>query len=178
MAVGSRPWWGWPGTEHSVTQFRKGWHSLDCGLGSPGVGEGGGGLGEATGKDRAGRLQVGGSQRALTSEFAGRESALRSQSSRVRGNTRWHGSPFFFFFLSLNLMFYLLVHVQHSCSSTQSWGSVLPSIVEMKDKNTWGCPLLFSNRNLESFCALGTCLIIIHDPGMRPGRKSNRGALE
>ena len=27
-------------------------------------------------------------------------------------------------------MFYQLLHVQHSCSSTQSWGSVLSSIVE------------------------------------------------
>ena len=47
---------------------------------------------------------------------------------------------FFFFFFFLNCMFYQLLRVQHSCSSTQSWGSVLPSI-------------LFSNRNLGSFCA-------------------------
>ena len=93
-----------------------------------------------------------------------------------------------FFF---NCMFYQLLCVQHSCSSTQSWGSVLPSIVEMRNQNSRGCPLLFSNRNLGSFCAQGTemlythslwevvdhsrskmhetCLIIIHETGMRPG---------
>ena len=60
-------------------------------------------------------------------------------------------SIFYFF---LNFMFYQLLRVQlHSCSSTQSWGSVLPSIVETRDQNSWGCPLLFSNRNLGSFCA-------------------------
>ena len=92
-------------------------------------------------------------------------------------------------------------HVQlHSGSSTQSGGSVLPSIVEKRDQNSRGCPLLFSNRNLGSFCALGTkilythslwevvdhsrskmletCLIIIHDPGMRPGQESNQGPLD
>ena len=58
-----------------------------------------------------------------------------------------------FFFFFFNCMFYQLLRVQHSCSSTQSWGSVLPSIVEMRDQNSWGCPLLFSNRNLGSFCA-------------------------
>ena len=52
-----------------------------------------------------------------------------------------------------NSMFYQLLSVQHSCSSTQSWGSVLPSIVETRDQNSRGCPLLFSNRNLGSFCA-------------------------
>ena len=52
-----------------------------------------------------------------------------------------------------NSMFYQLLRVQHSCSSTQSWGSVLPSIVETRDQNSRGCPLLFSNRNLGSFCA-------------------------
>ena len=96
----------------------------------------------------------------------------------------------------LYCMFYQLLRVQHSCSSTQSWGSVLPSIVEMRDQNSRGCPLLFSNRNLGSFCVQGTeilythslwevvdhsrskmhftCLIIIHDPsrdqaGIEPG---------
>ena len=53
----------------------------------------------------------------------------------------------------LNCMFYQLLHDQHSCSSTQSWGSVLPSIDEMRDESSRGCPLLFSNRSLESFCA-------------------------
>ena len=52
-----------------------------------------------------------------------------------------------------NCMFYQLLRVQHSCSSTQSWGSVLPSIVETRDQNSRGCPRFFSNRNLGSFCA-------------------------
>ena len=56
-------------------------------------------------------------------------------------------------YIFFNCMFYQLLRVQHSCSSTQSWGSVLPSIVETRDQNSRGCPLLFSNRNLGSFCA-------------------------
>ena len=71
------------------------------------------------------------------------------------------------------------------------------SIVETRDQSSRGCPLLFSNRNLGSFCAQETeilythslwevvdhsrskmhetCLIIIHDPqyetghGIEPG---------
>ena len=103
----------------------------------------------------------------------------------------------FFFF---NCMFYQVLGVPHSSSSTPTWGSVLPSIVETRDQNSRGCPLLFSNRNLGSFCAQGTeilythslwevvdhsrskmhetCLIIIHDPSMRPGPESNRGPLD
>ena len=96
------------------------------------------------------------------------------------------------FFIFFNCMFYQLLHVQHSCSSTQSCGSVLLSILETRDQNSQGCPLLFSNRNLEYFCAQGTdilythslwdysrskmhetCLVIIHDPCMRPGPESN-----
>ena len=97
-------------------------------------------------------------------------------------------------------MFYQVLCVLHSSSSTLTWGSVLPSIVETRDQNSRGCPLLFSNRNLGSFCAYGTeilythslwevvdhsrskmhetCLIIIHDPGMRPGPESNQGPLD
>ena len=59
--------------------------------------------------------------------------------------------PFFFFFF--NCMFYQELGVPHSSSSTPTWGSVLPSIVETRDQNSRGCPLLFSNRNLGSFCA-------------------------
>ena len=55
----------------------------------------------------------------------------------------------------LNCMFYQLLCVQHSCSLTQSWGSILPSIVEMRDQNSRGCLLLFSNRNLGSFLCIG-----------------------
>ena len=51
----------------------------------------------------------------------------------------------FFFF---NCVFYHSLRVQHSCSSTQSWGSVLPSFVETREQNSRGCLLLFSNRNL------------------------------
>ena len=59
----------------------------------------------------------------------------------------------FFLCFFLNCMFYQLLRVQHSCSSTPTWGSVLPSFVETRDQNSRGCPLLFSNRNLGSFCA-------------------------
>ena len=45
-----------------------------------------------------------------------------------------------FFVCFFNCMFYQLLRVQHSCSSTQSWGSVLPSIVETRDQNSRGCP--------------------------------------
>ena len=47
------------------------------------------------------------------------------------------------------------IRVQHSCSSAQSWGSVLPSIAETRDQNSWGCPLLFSKRTLGSFLCIG-----------------------
>ena len=96
-------------------------------------------------------------------------------------------------------MFYQLLCIQHRGSSTQSWGSVLASIVEARDKNSQGRPLLFANRNLGSFCAYRpeilythslwevvdhsrskmheSCLIMIHDPltqyetgpGIEPG---------
>ena len=99
-----------------------------------------------------------------------------------------------------NCMFYQLVCVLQSCPSTQTWGSVLPSIVETRDQNSQGCPLLFLNRILGSFCVHGaeilythslwevvdqsrrkmhyTCIIIIHDSGMRPGPELNRGHLD
>ena len=57
-------------------------------------------------------------------------------------------SIFFFF----NCMFYQVLGVPHGRSSTPTWGSVLPSI-ETRDQDSRGCPLLFSNRNLGSFCA-------------------------
>ena len=50
--------------------------------------------------------------------------------------------PFLFIFY-FTCMFYQLLRVQHSCSSTQSWGSVLPSIVKTRDQNSRGFPLLF-----------------------------------
>ena len=53
-------------------------------------------------------------------------------------------------------MFYQLLCVPHSSSSTQFWGSVLPSIFEIRDQNSRGCPLsLFSNRNLGFFVHRG-----------------------
>ena len=75
-----------------------------------------------------------------------------SDTCTLVNNSNWDaefGDNFFFF----NCMFYQVLRVQHSCSSTQSWGSVLPSIVETRDQISRGCPLLFSNRNLGSFCA-------------------------
>ena len=60
---------------------------------------------------------------------------------------------FFIFFLFFICIFYQVLGVPHSSSSTPTWGSVLPSIVETRDQNSRGCPLLFSNRNLGSFCA-------------------------
>ena len=58
-------------------------------------------------------------------------------------------------FLFFNCMFYQLLRVQYSCPSTQSLGSVLPSIVETRDQNSRGCPLLFLNNNLGSFLCIG-----------------------
>ena len=52
-------------------------------------------------------------------------------------------------------MFYQLLRVQHSCSSTQSWGSVLPSIVETRDQNSSffliGIWDLFVHRGQKSY---------------------------
>ena len=59
-------------------------------------------------------------------------------------------------------MFYQLLHVQHSCSSTQSCGSVVSSIVETRDHNSQGWPLFFSSRNLGSFCAWGPEILYTH----------------
>ena len=56
-------------------------------------------------------------------------------------------------FLFFICMFYQVLGVPHSSSSTPTWGSVLPSIVETRGQNSRGFPLLFSNRNLGSFCA-------------------------
>ena len=41
-----------------------------------------------------------------------------------------------FFIFFLNCMFYQLLRVQQSLSSTQSWSSVLPSIVEIFTSST------------------------------------------
>ena len=68
------------------------------------------------------------------------------------GGVLWtHVFPTGTFFF--NCMFFQLLRVQHSCSSTQSWDSVLPPIVETRDQNSRGCPLLFSKRILGSICA-------------------------
>ena len=61
-------------------------------------------------------------------------------------------SLFFIFYFFFG-MFYQVLGVPHSSSSTPTWGSVLPSIAETRDQNSRGCPLLFSKRNLGSFCA-------------------------
>ena len=65
------------------------------------------------------------------------------------------GTHMFFVVVVFYCMFYQLLRVQHSRSSTQSWGSVLPSIVETRGQDSRGCPLLFSNRNLGSFMCIG-----------------------
>ena len=62
-------------------------------------------------------------------------------------------SMFILFLFFLFCIFYQFLCVLHSRSSTQSWGSVLPPIVETRDQNSRGCPLPFLNRNLGSFCA-------------------------
>ena len=119
----------------------------------------------------------------------------------IRTSNNTSNSSRFFISSGICLLYVLPVtcftSLQHSCSSTQSWGSVLPSIVETRDQNSRGCPILFSHRNLGSFCVQGTeilythslwevadhsgskmhytCLNIIHDPAMRPGVESNRG---
>ena len=49
----------------------------------------------------------------------------------------------FFFLFFLFGIFYQLLRVQHSCSSTQSWGSVLPSIVETRQEFPGLPPSLF-----------------------------------
>ena len=59
---------------------------------------------------------------------------------------------FFFFF---NCMFYQLLRVQHNCSSTQSLGSVLPSIVETRDQNSRGCPFSFRIYIAGIFLSIG-----------------------
>ena len=48
---------------------------------------------------------------------------------------------------TVKLYVLLVLRVQHSSTSTQSWGSVLPSIVEKRD---WGYPL-FMRRGQKSF---------------------------
>ena len=52
------------------------------------------------------------------------------------------GETIFFFFF-FDCMFYQLRRVQHSCSSTQSWGSVLPSIVEQETRIPGVAPFSF-----------------------------------
>ena len=71
----------------------------------------------------------------------------RTGSGSSLSNTNRGRSLRFFFLIC---MFYQLLRVQHSCSSIQSWGSVLPSIVETRDQN---CPLLLSKWNLAYLCA-------------------------
>ena len=96
-------------------------------------------------------------------------------------------NTFFLFFLMVCFTSYFVFCIA-VLPHSPGMGSVLQSVVETRDQNSRGCPLLFSNRNLGSFCAQGTeilythklwevvdhsrskmhetCLIIIHDPGM------------
>ena len=63
-------------------------------------------------------------------------------------NEMWYKYTTILFFFTC--LFYQLLGVQHSCSSTQSWGSVLPSIVQTGDQHSW-VALLFLKRNLGIF---------------------------
>ena len=56
------------------------------------------------------------------------------------------------------MFFYQLLHVQHGCSSTQSWGSVLPSIVRRETRIPGVTPFSFR--------------IGIWDPFVHRGQKS------
>ena len=47
------------------------------------------------------------------------------------------------------LLYVLPVTLRYRCSSTQSWGSVLLSIVETRDKNLRGNPLFLSYKRLR-----------------------------
>ena len=60
-------------------------------------------------------------------------------------------------------MFYQFLCVQHSRSSTQSWGSVLPSIVETRDQNFQGRLILKGYKELMGAGGI-RCLeaVIIH----------------
>ena len=61
------------------------------------------------------------------------------------GGALWFEFPF--------LPLYVLpVTLRYRCSSTQSWGSVLLSIVETRDKNLRGNPLFLSYKNMGSIC--------------------------
>ena len=95
-------------------------------------------------------------------------------------------------------MFYQLLRVQLQAVLPHGPGVVYYHLLLRRETRIPG--VLFSNRNLGSFCALGTeilythslwevvdhsrskmhetCLIIIHDPGMRLGPESNRGPMD
>ena len=65
------------------------------------------------------------------------ESVSVPPAGEERAATRVSFLSFYFY----NCMFYQLLCVQHRCSSTQSLDSELPSVVEMRDQNSRGCPL-------------------------------------
>ena len=99
-------------------------------------------------------------------------------------------------FFSYYHIFYQLFCVQHSCSSTQSWGNVYHLLLRRETRIPVVAPFsfqidiwdLFVNRGKKSntLAAFGklwtrrkmyyTCLIIIHDPSMRLGPESNQGS--
>ena len=64
-----------------------------------------------------------------------------------------------------NCMFYQLLHVQHSCSSTQSWGSVLPPIVDTRNQNSWGCVFPFQIGIWDLFVGRETEVLNTHSFG-------------
>ena len=62
----------------------------------------------------------------------------------------WCAPHYIVFLFLFNYMFYQLLCVQHSCTSTQSWSSVIPSIVETRDESSriWD---LFVQRGQKSY---------------------------
>ena len=65
------------------------------------------------------------------------------QKHHSKSDDVFHNELYVLIYFIFYYMFYQLLRVQCSGSSTQSLGSVLPSIVETRDQNSWGCPLLF-----------------------------------
>ena len=84
-------------------------------------------------------------------------------------------------------MFYQSVCIRHSCSFTQSRGSILPSIVETRDQNSWGLPPsleigiwnLFAHRGQKSYTPTATtcwypqCEIVALGSKPTPGPNAN-----
>ena len=88
---------------------------------------------------RSGQLESGGSLILFTKHNEVRPLA-------VMGNERRELYIYIFLLVCFTSYFVFSIAVLPHSSSTQS-------IVETRDQNSRSCPLLFSNRNLGSFCA-------------------------